>query len=168
MATGLPERLSRLENDAHNIDDLQVQQGLFLAESSPEDVVWVLDAGASRFFGKPFVVDIIGLNTPQMLGEGAQAYLREHPPRLFDWAAGWANIRADAGGKMGAVTFQTSTPYTVTPLQDMAVRMLVECPPGVTGEYTRTTKPWRFQCAAGSPVRQPGAPPLPSMAEEGR
>ncbi len=130
--------------------------------------MWVLDAGASRFFGKPFVVDMIGLNTPQLLGEGAQAYLREHPPRFFDWASGWAIIQADTGSKMGAKRFQTTTPYTVTSQEVMAERLLVECPPGVAGEYLRTMKRWRFQCAAGSPAGTPMPPPPPPVAEEGQ
>jgi hypothetical protein len=166
LATGLASRLSRLENDAHNIDDLQVQQGLFLSHASPEDVVWVLDAGASRFFGKAFVVDIIGLNTPRMLGDGAQAYLDEHPPRFFDWAPGWAALQPDPGTSVReARRFQVTTEYTVSPQRGMATRLLLECPPGAGGEYARKSKRWRYQCAAGASV--PAGPPMtPPVTEE--
>jgi hypothetical protein len=166
LALGLGPRLSRLESDAHNIDDLQVQQGLFLSHASPEDVVWALDAGASRFFGKAFVVDIIGLNTPRMLEEGAQAYLAEHPPRFFDWAPGWATLQPDAGAWVReAQRFEATTEYTVTQQRGMAMRLLVECPPGTGGEYARKSKRWRYQCAAGASA--PAGPPMmPSVAEE--
>ncbi|MET0402123.1 MAG: hypothetical protein ABW123_06945 [Cystobacter sp.] len=148
VLTGLPSRMVRLENDAHNIDDLQVRQGLWLANASPTDVVWVLDAGASRFFGKPYVVDIIGLNSPPMLEADAQVYLARHPPRFFDWTQGWARITPnDAQGVRPVGEFRTTTPYTVTPAETMARRLLAECVPGSSGQYTRARRTWRYECA---------------------
>ncbi|MFY0583977.1 hypothetical protein ACN28S_65355 [Cystobacter fuscus] len=149
VATGLVPRLERLENDAHNIDDLQVREGLFLARASPEDVVWVLDAGASRFFGRAFVVDLLALNSPRMLDSDAQAYLDEHPPRFLEWTRGWAALRPDTpSGLREAATFQTTTPYTVSAAQAMDTRVLLECVPGSGGIYTRKRNNWRYQCAA--------------------
>jgi hypothetical protein len=169
LATGLAPRLSRLENDAHNIDDLQVQEGLFLSHASPGDTVWVLDAGASRFFGRAFVVDLIGLNTPQMLDGGAQAWLDAHPPRFLEWAKGWAAIKPDVlTGLREAGTFQTSTAYTVNHNQDMARRLLVECAPGSGGTYARKASRWRYQCANGHsfPAAPPETPPAPPLARD--
>ncbi|WPB75872.1 hypothetical protein KYC5002_43640 [Archangium violaceum] len=154
MATGLAPRLARLENDAHNIDDLQVQEGLFLSHASPGDVVWVLDAGASRFFGNAFVVDLLGLNTPQMLEKDAQAWLTQHPPRFLEWTKGWAAIQPDdKSGLRIAGTFQTSTEYTVSHQKEMGTRLLMECGPGVGGVYARKSNRWRYACAAAPSAR---------------
>nr|QKW93818.1 hypothetical protein [Vitiosangium cumulatum] len=165
VATGLAPRLGRLENDAHNIDDLQVQEGLFLSHASPEEAVWVLDAGASRFFGNAFVVDLIGLNTPQMLGSGAQAWLDAHPPRYLEWAKGWAAIQPDEKtGLREAKRFQTTTEYTVNFNKEMETRVLLECAPGAGGTYARKSNRWRYRCVGGPPA--PGVPPAPPVAQD--
>ncbi|ATB27512.1 hypothetical protein [Melittangium boletus] len=150
LATGLPARLSRLENDAHNIDDLQVQEGLFLSKASPEDVVWVLDAGASRFLGRAFVVDLVGLNTHQMLGDEVQAYLDAHRPRFMEWAQGWGSVQPDdlRTGMRAVHRFQVTTDYTVTREQALAKRLLLECAPSTGGVYERAPLRWRYTCAA--------------------
>src|SRR5262249_20371416 len=57
-----PARYVHLANDAHNIDDVQVALGRTLATSARDDVVWAVDAGAVRYFGNAFVVDMLGLN----------------------------------------------------------------------------------------------------------
>lgn len=166
VATGLAPRLSRLESDAHNVDDLQVQEGLFLSHASPEEAVWVLDAGASRFFGRAFVVDIIGLNTPQVLEGSAQSWLDEHPPRYLEWAKDWTTIKPDERlGLREAGIFQTSTEYTVNHDQGMARRVLLECAPGARGTYARKSHRWRYQCSTGHAY--PGmAPPTPPLAKD--
>ncbi|PTL80287.1 hypothetical protein DAT35_30320 [Vitiosangium sp. GDMCC 1.1324] len=158
LATGLPARLTRLENDAHNIDDLQVQGGRLLAKASPDEVVWVLDAGAPRFFGQAFVVDMVGLNTPEMLTEGAQAYLDQHPPRFIEWAQGWAAIQPDDRntGMRAVHRFQTTTDYTVTREQALARRLLLECAPGTSGIYERAPRRWRYTCAMAPSASAPG------------
>lgn len=171
-AMGLAPRLGQLENDAHNIDDLQVREGLFLSQASPGDTVWVLDAGASRFFGNAFVVDLIGLNTPQMLDGGAQAWLDAHPPRFLEWAKGWAAIRPDVRtGLREAGVFQTSTAYTVNFNKEMEKRVLMECAPGSGGLYARKANRWRYQCSTGHsypevPAETSPAPPLAKDAGE--
>ncbi len=156
LATGLPARLARLENDAHNIDDLQVQEGRFLAKASPEDVVWVLDAGASRFFGRAFVVDLLGLNTPEMLGDGAQAHLDEHRPRFLEWVKGWSAIQPDdrSTGIRAVHRFQVTTDYTVSRDEGMARRLLLECAPSTGGVYERAPNRWRYTCAAAPPASE--------------
>ncbi|MFL5358851.1 hypothetical protein [Archangium sp.] len=169
VATGLAPRLSRLESDAHNVDDLQVQEGLFLSHASPDEAAWVLDAGASRFFGRAFVVDIIGLNTPQVLEGGAQAWLGAHPPRYLEWAKGWTAIKPDERtGLREAGIFQTSTEYTVNHDQEMARRVLLECAPGAGGTYARKSHLWRYQCSPGHafPGAAPRTPPAPPVAED--
>ncbi len=148
VALGLPSRLALLENDAHNIDDLQVRQGRWLASAAPTDVVWALDAGASRFFGRAYVVDMLALNSPRMLDADAQAYLTAHPPRFFDWTQNWAQLLPDSPAGLREVgAFQTSTLYTVSPARTMAVRLLVECVPGSGGRYERGRHAWRYACA---------------------
>ncbi len=53
----LPTRIVRLDNDSHNIDDVQVRLGQRLAEVGPEAVIWTVDAGAVRYFARGDVVD---------------------------------------------------------------------------------------------------------------
>lgn len=169
VATGLAPRLSRLENDAHNVDDLQVQEGLFLAHAALDEAAWVLDAGASRFFGRAFVVDIIGLNTPQVLEGGAQAWLDAHPPRYLEWASGWTAIKPDERtGLREAGLFRTSTGYTINHDKEMARRVLLECAPGAGGTYARKSHRWRYQCSTGHafPGAAPETPPAPPLVKD--
>jgi hypothetical protein len=110
--------------------------------------VWVVDAGASRFFGRPFVVDMIGLNTPELLGSNAQAYLDAHPPAYLDVFPGWSRLEV-TGGDMPATTFEVSTPYTVTSAPSMRRHVLVTCaPPGVEGNFIVRGKRRAFRCSS--------------------
>ena len=160
-------RLERLENDAHNIDDLQIQEGLFLAHASPSDTVWVLDAGATRFFGNAFVVDTLGLNTPQMLREDAQAYLDAHPPRWIEWTEGWNYLKPDKQAHIHeAKSFKTSTLYTTTPRSTMSRRVLLECTPGSKGDILIGPRWRKYQCETGSRTLPDEPTPTPSTPEQ--
>jgi len=93
LVAAAPARYRHLSNDTRNIDDVQVAFGKALESADPHDVAWVMDAGAARFFGHAFVVDLVGLNTPQILTSGWQAYLDRHPPRYLDVFADWSVLR---------------------------------------------------------------------------
>jgi hypothetical protein len=144
-----PSRYRRLSNDARNIDDVQVALGRALASASPSDVAWVVDAGAARFFGRAFVIDLVGLNTPEMLGPGAQAFLDRHPPRYLDAFPGWSEIdvAGDEAASLPGRAFTVSTPYTVTSYPAMGQHVLVSCePPGTTGHLKIRGRAFSFRC----------------------
>jgi len=109
-----PPRFAHLAGDARNIDDVQVRVGRTLADAAPSDVVWAVDAGAIRYFGNAFVVDMLGLNTPQMNGAEAQAFLLAHPPQYLDIVPGWSRVDDTGARSLPAVRYHPSTPYTVT------------------------------------------------------
>jgi hypothetical protein len=142
-----PARYHRLSNDARNVDDVQVAFGSALATASPSERAWVVDAGASRFFGKAFVVDMIGLNTPDVLRPDAQAYLDTQSPRYLDLFQGWSTV--EASERFPQRPFEASTPYTVTSYRRMRRHVLVTCEPaGAMGVMTVRGRSFGFRCAS--------------------
>ena len=145
----LPARARHLANDAKNIDDVQVAFGRQLPSQPVTGSVWAVDAGAIRFFGAPFVVDTIGLNTPQLLGAGAQPYLDAHPPAYLDFFPGWSRIEVNTPVQMPARAFEATTPYTVTSAQSMRTHVLVTCaPPHLEGRFIVRGRPLEFRCSS--------------------
>jgi hypothetical protein len=148
-AVAAPARARHLSNDAQNIDDVQVAFGKALAGEPATKTVWVVDAGAIRYFARPFVVDMIGLNTPEILGDGAQAYLDAHPPAFLDVFPGWSALETDGRTQMPARTFEAQTPYTVTSAGSMRSHVLVTCvPAGLRGRFGVRGRVWGFQCSS--------------------
>jgi hypothetical protein len=126
----VPARFTRLENDARNIDDVQVAAGMSLRALPPTATVWAVDAGAMRYFGSARVVDMMGLNTPALLGAGAQPFLDAARPAFLEAAPPWSEFRAESGALTEFGVFSPSTPYTVSSFPVMAVHRLVRCTPG--------------------------------------
>jgi hypothetical protein len=148
LLSATPARAKRLSNDARNIDDVQVAFGKTLHDAATDGSVWVVDAGASRFFGRPFVVDTIGLNTPELLTAGAQQYMDAHPPAYLDVFPGWSAIQGDPRLRFAARSFETTTPYTVTSALTMRTHVLVTCAPaGTQGVFVVRARQWRFRCS---------------------
>jgi hypothetical protein len=142
-----PARYRRLSNDARNIDDVQVAVGRSLASASAADSVWVVDAGASRFFGTPFVVDLIGLNTPEVLGSDPYTFLNLHRPRYLERVDGWLEIESTHGSRLSGRTFEASTPFTVTGDARMRRHELLTCaPPDIVGRVAIRGRLFPFQC----------------------
>jgi hypothetical protein len=143
-----PSRYPRLSNDARNIDDVQVALGRSLqAEGETPVTAWVVDAGASRFFGTVFVVDLVGLNTPEILGPGAQEFLDARRPRYLDRFEGWSEVESSGIASMPVRSFEASTPYTVTGDQRMRRHELLSCEPaGLTGRITVRGRSHTFRC----------------------
>ena len=141
-----PNRYRHLSNDAKNIDDVQVRLGKALESVSSAENAWVVDAGASRFFGNAHVVDLMGLNTPEMLRHDAQAYLDAHPPRYLDLFTGWSTIQSDVA--FPRRRFEATTRYTVTSSAEMRQHVLLDCvPPGQTGHISVRRGRFSFRCA---------------------
>jgi hypothetical protein len=147
-------RFTHLSNDARNIDDVQVAVGSTLAAASPTDVVWAVDAGAIRYFGRAFVVDTMALNSPQLLGAptAVRQYLGTRQPRYLEVVPGWSWLRAS--GAVDVRQFRPSTPYTVTGISAMQSHAIVVCPDQVIGEFgTRRGATYPFRCQ-GSGARR--------------
>ena len=158
VAIDAPSRYARLANDARNIDDVQVAMGRSLSAASDHDVIWVTDAGAIRYFGKPFVVDMIGLNVPDLLGTQSQPYLDVHAPDYFEVVPGWSVLEAQSDAGFERQSFAATTSYTVTSFQPMRQQSLVLCTTGSGGTLVVRGRRFRFQCAprasASSVVRR--------------
>ena len=147
LLASAPGRYRRLSNDARNIDDVQVAFGHALAKAAPAATAWVVDAGATRYFGRAFVVDLIGLNTFELLKPGAQAFLDRHPPSYLDVFARWSSIEWNHHGTIRSQSFVASTPYTVTSSPAMREHTLVLCEPGLTGRIKVRARTYTFRCA---------------------
>ena len=146
VATAAPKRFVRLASDARNIDDVQVGMGRFLQGAAPGENAWIADVGAIRFFGQAYVVDLVGLNSPELFGSAAQRFLDEHPPRYLDVFKSWSDVpRADA--VMPVHVFQTTTPYTVSSFTLMRQHFLLTCEPGVEGRIETRRGKFTFRCA---------------------
>lgn len=153
LAVGLlapmPARLWRLANDTRNIDDVPVAEAQSLADASPDQVVWAVDAGAIRYFGRPFVVDVVGLNTPEVLSAERDAYLRRHRPHYFSVMGGLADVDPESRRVMIPRVFAPTTPYTVTKFLPQAAHYLLRCPPQPhTGVFTRGRWAVNFECGS--------------------
>jgi uncharacterized protein (UPF0333 family) len=141
-------RYPHLTNDAHNVDDVQVASGRVLASAPASDVIWVTAAGAIRYFGNAFTVDLMGVNTPDMLGPEAQAYLDAHPPRYIEIVPGLTSVDEPASQMLEAQHFIASTPYSVTSFPAMSSLWLVRCPPTLlSGRISIGLRTFHFACA---------------------
>jgi len=123
-----PRRFHHLANDTRNIDDVQVAIGLFLSRASSTDTVWVIDAGASRYFGRAFVVDLMGLNNFQLLTKEANYFLNSHPPSFIEVVPGWNEIDENSVKNLKYKLFKPSTSYTVTSFPPMQYHFLFFSP----------------------------------------
>jgi hypothetical protein len=144
----MPDRLRSLENAARNIDDVQVAEGKALRDLPASAIVWAVDAGAIRYFGNAFVVDAVGLNSPDMLGPDAQRFLLAHPPTYISFVGGWTRFDEASGARMQGIAFQPSTPYTVTSFPGQAMHYLTRCPMTLSGRYMILTRAFAFNCAS--------------------
>lgn len=149
LALDLPGRLRHLENDARNIDDVQVAVGKSLATTSAGRHVWAVDAGAVRYFGAAFVVDMLGLNTPEVVAPAAAEYLAAHPPHYLELVPGWSSVIRAGGRQFAGTPFTPSTTYTVTSFPPMQMHFLAACPPTAAGIYAIRGRRYPFECADG-------------------
>jgi hypothetical protein len=127
IALDYPIRIRRLANDTQNIDDVQVQEGLFLSKIKNSDTVWVVDAGATRFFGKGIYVDLMGLNTYELLTGQKKQYLKKHPPDYIQLIPTWNDIQAEVRADAKTIINSPTTKYTVTPVKKMKNHYLLKC-----------------------------------------
>jgi hypothetical protein len=149
LLAATPAKARRVANDAHNVDDVQVQFGRALAGARATDVLWAIDAGASRYFGRPYVVDLMALNTPELLRDDTRSFLEAHKPHFLDILHGWSSVEVDTKQALPTRSFETTTPYTVTSDREMRLHVLATCqPPGLTGRMYARGRWHPFVCAS--------------------
>jgi uncharacterized membrane protein YidH (DUF202 family) len=126
-------RRVRYENDVATIDGVQVVVGEFLASHLPAGaVVWSPDAGATRYFGQVRVLDMVKLNTPELL-------------QTVDVPESWApdaivlivpyGYRARSGGLFLPTVLETPDGWNKTSV--MPQQTVVACPSGMPIEVDR-------------------------------
>lgn len=121
-----------LHNDTANIDSIQVEIGMYLARAERSETAWVFDAGATRYFGRPFVVDLAGLNTPEMLNPDFDAYLKSRPPNYIVQLSSVTAVDSTYLEKATVIEFHVDPTKYPTATEYIHERVIV-CPPGVPG-----------------------------------
>jgi hypothetical protein len=111
-------------NDVRNINEVQRRIGEWLAERA-EPGTWIAasDAGAIRYFSNLPTIDVIGLNTPQMLSPDEE-FLSAHPVRFLAIMPAW--FRAEKADRLRAVYAAATENYTVTSDPRMARQVVLE------------------------------------------
>ena len=143
--TGFSGRFQRLVNDSRNIDDVQVAIGRALGKLGQDIVVWTVDAGAVRYFSEGEVIDLMGLNTPQILSDQRLRFLhRKQPTHIVLMSP--VGVLREASIPLEAWVFSVSTTYTVTSYPQMATQYLVVCRSGVSGAIVVHGVPMPFMC----------------------
>lgn len=116
-----------LHNDVRNINEVQRELGEWLGAHLPPDT-WIAasDAGAIRYFSGLPTIDVLGLNTPEML-QHDETFIREHPVALMAIMPVWVYPRdSDA---VWVVHGATTQHYSVTSDPRMATQMIIRANP---------------------------------------
>lgn len=112
-----------LHNDVRNINEVQRRIGNWLGRTLPAGS-WIAssDAGAVRYFSRLPTLDVLGLNTPEML-HSDEEFLRAHPVTAIVLLPAWFRPLDPAGL---AVMFEASTDdYTVTSNPNMGRQIVL-------------------------------------------
>lgn len=118
-----------LHNDVRNINEVQRALGVWLGERiAPGTWIAASDAGAIRYFSGLPTIDVLGLNTAEMLGHD-ERFIREHPVAAMTVMPAWLRPREpDATRVLHSVWTEH---YTVTRDPNMAVQRVVVANPNL-------------------------------------
>ena len=120
--TVTPESV-HLHNDVRNINEVQRALGVWLGERvAPGTWIAASDAGAIRYFSGLPTIDVLGLNTAEMLGQD-ETFIREHPVAAMAIMPAWLRPR-DPEATRVAHSVRTDH-YSVTHDPNMAVQRVV-------------------------------------------
>ena len=132
-AIGVGPVSRHLHNDVRNINEVQRRIGVELGAALPPGT-WIAasDAGAIRYFSDLPTVDVIGLNTPEMLAPD-DAFVQAHPVEALVVLPAW--FRALETDRLETVLEATTRNYTVTGDPRMARQIVLRAkrgalPPG--------------------------------------
>ena len=116
-----------LHNDVRNINEVQRALGVWLGERiAPGTWIAASDAGAIRYFSGLPTIDVLGLNTAEMLGHD-ETFIREHPVAAIAVMPAWLRPREPEATR---VLYSVRTDdYTVTHDANMAVQRVVVANP---------------------------------------
>jgi len=116
---------TKLAEDARNIDEVQVDLSKRITRCTPPDwVVATCDAGAVRYLGNRFTIDLMGLNTPpNRLESGFRIY--DKSCDILVLLPAW--IAFIKSSPLLIVDRKATENYKVTSLKDMAVQILAVC-----------------------------------------
>lgn len=80
---------AHMHNDVRNINEVQRKIGEWMHYSIPRGT-WIAasDAGAVRYFSELPTIDVMGLNTPEMLRKN-ERFIKEHPVSAFVYIPEW-------------------------------------------------------------------------------
>ncbi|MBU0743168.1 hypothetical protein KJ554_12575, partial [bacterium] len=118
----------RYHNDVRNIQEVQVAMGRWLDAHTPADArVAATDAGAVRYFGRRPVVDLMGLNTPELYWD-RDAYVAAHPVDALAIMPAW--VRPLDPSRLHTYATLRTRDYTVTSYPAMARQVVAGVPPG--------------------------------------
>ena len=121
----LPDVSWKLANDTRNIDEVQCAAGRWIhAHVPPEQRVATVDAGAVRYLGERWTLDLLGLNTPMMLWNPA-LYTRTHPVAAVVFMPELGKPRASA--ELVAPWSYRTRDYQVTQNPSLAFQAIVTC-----------------------------------------
>jgi len=128
----LKRTAEHFQSDVRNINEVQRALGEWLRENTTSsDWVASVDAGAIRYFSQRNVVDIMGLNTPELYWD-APRYSDAHPVKAIALLPAWfPNIK---GSAVRLVHQVHTRPYTVTSMATMARQVVLGCTEGATRE----------------------------------
>jgi len=74
--------------DCEKVYDINARPGMWIKENTPEDaIVAIWEAGAVRYFGERYTIDVVGLNFPPAIGHRWFDVVREYKPDYV--VAGW-------------------------------------------------------------------------------
>jgi hypothetical protein len=115
-----------LHNDVRNINEVQRTIGLWMRENlEPRRWIAAGDAGAIRYVSLLPVIDVLGLNTPEMLREDREEFVRAHPVQAIALMPAWFEPEEDVRGIRVAFVAETES-YTVTSNAQMGLQLVLE------------------------------------------
>ena len=114
-----------LHNDVRNINEVQRTIGLWLRDNlEPRTWIAATDAGAIRYVSQLPTIDVLGLNTPEMLRKDREKFVHEHPVQAIAVMPAWFEPEEDVRGLRVAFGAETKD-YTVTSNPKMALQLVL-------------------------------------------
>jgi hypothetical protein len=114
-----------LHNDVRNINEVQRTIGLWLHDNlEPRTWIAATDAGAIRYVSLLPTIDVLGLNTPEMLSAKRETFVRGHPVQAIAVMPAWFEPEKDVRGLRVAFGAETED-YTVTSNPKMALQLVL-------------------------------------------
>lgn len=128
------ERAALYSGNCENVNEMQVEAARWVrANVPPGRAVAVIDAGAMRFFGEHPVVDLVGLNTHEVLESGFEAVVAARPACFVTFPA--AGYQAMPG--MQLVHAIAARRLTICDCPSQAEMLVLRPPAWVSGDAAR-------------------------------